>query len=115
MGKNGKLPPLTPWDGAEKEECSKAGKKKKLLFKSGALGLPLTHLLFCVELDLFFRLLKTSKKKGLGLFVKLWSHTDVRRYSQLCLRDGIRVCRSVLNVNDGGAGEIMVIKGKAMI
>lgn len=51
---------------------------------------------------------------GLRLFVKLGSNTGVRRYSQLCLRNGLRrVCRSVLNVNGGGAGEIMVINGKA--
>lgn len=60
--------------------------------------------------DLFFRLLKTSKKMGLRLFVKLGSNTSVRRYSQLCLRNGMRrVCRSVLNVNGGGAEEIMII------
>jgi len=53
VGKNEKLPLLTPWHGAEKEEYSKA-EKKILLLKSGSMELTLTPLLFHVEFRLNF-------------------------------------------------------------
>lgn len=116
--KNGKLPLLTSWDGAELYWAAKQEKTPKTYYSSRSeLWILLWPTSFSVwGSDMLFRLLKTSKKKGLRLFVKLGSNTGVRRHCLLCCRNGMRrVCRSVLNINGGGAGEITVINRKAMI
>lgn len=77
MGRNEKLPLLTPWDGAGRTSAARL-KEKKLLFKSGAMDLPSAHPL-PVRSDLLFRLLKSSENIGLRVLVKLRSNIGVRR------------------------------------